>query len=80
MKKQILTRVWEASYIIQINLTKNWLEFNRKKVIPMNLNVGTQPKIHTAIHKPLNLTEIWMNLTKNMKINDDKKRDRQTNT
>ena len=31
----------QTSYFDRINMTKNWLEYDRKKFTPMNMNVGT---------------------------------------
>ena len=53
----------EASYFDQINMTKNWLEYDRKKFTPTNMNVGTWPKDYTDKHEQLNMTEIPMKMT-----------------
>ena len=37
----------EASYFDQINMTKNWLEYDRKKFTPTNMIIGTRPKDYT---------------------------------
>ena len=37
----------EASYFDRINMTKNGLEYDRKKFTPMNMNVGTWLKDYT---------------------------------
>ena len=51
-KTKILNLVFqtmcEASFFDWINMTKKWLEFDRKKFTPTN--VGTWPKIHTNKH------------------------------
>ena len=53
----------EASYFDQINMTKNWLEYVQKNIIPTNMNVGTWPKDYTDEHERLNMTEIPMKMT-----------------
>ena len=37
----------EASYFDQINMSKNGLEYDRKKFTPTNVNAGTWPKDYT---------------------------------
>ena len=36
-----IIKLLEASSLDRIKMTKNWLEFDRKKLTTMNLNVGT---------------------------------------
>ena len=39
-------------------MTKKRLEYDRKKITPTNMNVGTWPKDYTNEHKRLNMTKI----------------------
>ena len=38
---QFLKDKCEASYFDRINMTKNWLEYDRKNITPTNMNDGT---------------------------------------
>ena len=53
----------EASYFDRINMTENWLEYDRKNITPTNMNVGTWPKDYTNEHDQLHMTEIPMKMT-----------------
>ena len=55
--------LFEASYFDLINMTENWLEYDRKKITPTNMNDGTRPKHYTDEHERLNMTKIPMKMT-----------------
>ena len=44
-------------------MTENWLEYDRKKITPTNMNDGTWPKDYTDEHERLNMTEIPTKMT-----------------
>ena len=46
----------EASLLDRINMTKFWLEYDRKLFTPTNLNVGTWPKFTTPTN--INFTQV----------------------
>ena len=48
-------------------MTENWLEYDRKKIISVNMNDGTWPKDYTNKHEQLNMTEIPMKMTEILK-------------
>ena len=47
---QILFDFFEASSLDRINMTENRLECDPKNFTPMNLNIGTRPKIYSDVH------------------------------
>ena len=47
----------ESSSLDRIKMTKNQLEFDRKKLTTTNLKFGTWPKLHNDKHKRVNLTK-----------------------
>ena len=53
----------EVSYFDWINMTKNWFEYDRKKITPTNMNDGTWPKDYTNEHERLNMIEIPIKMT-----------------
>ena len=57
----------EASYFDRINMTENELEFDQKIFTPANVNVRMWPKSYNDEHEQLNMTEIPMKMTKNLK-------------
>ena len=62
MVKNICYSFHEASSHDRIKMTKLWLEHDQKCFTPMNLNIGTWPKIYTDEHLSLNMTEFILNI------------------
>ena len=60
--KNICYSFHEASSHDRIKMTKLWLEHDQKCFTPMNLNIGTWPKIYTDEHLSLNMTEFILNI------------------
>ena len=48
----------EDSFFDWINMTKNGLEYDWKKITPMNMNDGTWPKDYIDEHERLNMKKI----------------------
>ena len=67
IEKSFFTIVVEASYFDPINMTKNWLEYDRKKFTPTNMNFGTWPKNYINEHEWLNMIKIPMKMTEILK-------------